>query len=166
MKERVIVESAGGVVIIPTMPLLDRTDGGHLVVNPPRSVWERSELTPPELANWAYLTAAAGEAMLDCLPQLDGGCVNYWEAGNWALADMAQPPGPKIPKQHRRVHLHIFGRNREARHPDWQWGESPRFPSFENSKTWAADFEPLNTDECDALRQCILALLQTKYRGG
>lgn len=164
MKQRVIVECEGGVVIVPEMPLLDRSDGGHLIVNPPRSVWERSELTLQELADWACLTAAVGRAMLDCLPQLGGGCVNYWEAGNWSLAEAAHPPGPKIPRQHRRVHLHIFGRSREARHPDWQWGESPRFPSFKDSKTWAAHFEPLSTGECDAVQQRIHALLQTQYR--
>ena len=27
----------------------------------------------------------AGRAMLDVLPQLENGCINYWEAGNWAL---------------------------------------------------------------------------------
>ena len=161
MNEEVMVECAGGTVIVPRMPLLDRMDGGHLVVNPPRSVWERSELTPLELADWGCLTAATGRAMLDCLPQLSGGCVNYWEAGNWSLADAAHPPGPKTPQQHRRVHLHIFGRSREARHPDWLWGESPRFPSFANAKTWAASFESLSTSECDALRERIHALLQS-----
>ena len=166
MKERVLAEGVGGTVIVPEMPLLDRADGGHLIVNPPRPVWERSELAPLELAHWACLTAAAGRAMLDGLPQLEGGCLNYWEAGNWSLAGGAHPPGPKTPQQHRRVHLHIFGRNRMARHPDWQWGESPRFPTYENSKTWAAHFEPLSADECDGLRRRIQALLQTKYRIG
>jgi hypothetical protein len=73
-----------------------------------------------------HFVGAAGRAMIDVLPQLAGGCVNYWEAGNWALNDEAEPKGPS-------------GRNRIARcictarqkpastDPSWKWGESPRF---------------------------------------
>ena len=75
--------------------LVDRSDGGNLIVNPPRDVWERSELTPAELVAWSFLVAATGRAMIDVLPQLEGGCVNYWEAGNWALHHDAEPAGPK-----------------------------------------------------------------------
>ena len=50
--------------------------------------------------------------MLATLPQLKGGCINYWEAGNWALHGDADPRGPKTPEAHRRVHLHLLGRQR------------------------------------------------------
>ena len=33
--------------------------------------------------------------MIDVLPQLAGGCINYWEAGNWALNDEAEPKGAR-----------------------------------------------------------------------
>jgi hypothetical protein len=70
---------AGGVVMLPDDQLVfvDRRDGGHLIVNPPRVVWERGELTAEELTRWSFLVAATGNAMLDVLPQLDGGCINY-----------------------------------------------------------------------------------------
>ncbi len=58
--------------------------------------WERSELTPAELTQFAFLVSAAGRAMLDVLSQLEGGCINYWEAGNWALNDDAEPKGRKV----------------------------------------------------------------------
>ena len=74
---------------------LDRADGGHLIVNPPRDVWEQSELANVEFTHWCILVGAIGRAMIDVLPQLEGGCVNYFEAGNWALNDAAPPKGPK-----------------------------------------------------------------------
>jgi GNAT superfamily N-acetyltransferase len=154
-----LFQGDGGTVVLPDLVLVSRLDGGHLVVNPPRDVWERSELTRVELTAWSVLVAAAGRAMIDVLPQLAGGCVNYWEAGNWALHDDAEPRGAKDPRVHRRVHLHLLGRSRHATHESWQWGEAPRFPRFADRHTWARDFEPLSSDECGAIVERLSALL-------
>ncbi len=147
----ILFTSAGGSVVLPDLVLIDREDGGHLVIDPPRPVWERSELTPSELTLWSFLIAATGKAMLDELPQLEGGCINYWEAGNWALNDLAEPRGPKSPRDHRRVHMHLFGRSPRASHPAWAWGEAPKFPSFAERYEWAAGFRKLDTAECASI---------------
>jgi GNAT superfamily N-acetyltransferase len=154
-----ILESRGGRIVIPDLVLIGRLDGGHLVVDPPRPVWERSELTTRELTDWSILVAATGRAMLDALPQLAGGCINYWEAGNWALNDQAEPEGPKDPREHRRVHMHLFGRSRNALHDSWRWGEAPRFPSFVERREWAQPFQPLTRDECTAIVAKVRAVL-------
>jgi diadenosine tetraphosphate (Ap4A) HIT family hydrolase len=158
-----LMVSDGGTLIVPSSVLNDRADGGHLVVNPPREVWERSDLTASELTAWSFLVAATGRAMLDVLPHLEGGCINYWEAGNWALNDAAPPAGPKEARTHRRVHLHVFGRSRTARSPDWRWGESPRFPDYVDSRAWAANFAPLDAAECGAVAARAKAILAEKY---
>lgn len=158
-----LISCAGGTIALPASPMNHRSDGGHLLVNPPRQVWERSELTPEELARWACLVAATGRAMLETLPQLAGGCLNYWEAGNNALNDLAHPPGHKNPRLHRKMHLHVFGRSPRATHPDWQWGEPPQFPKFASSPTWAAQFSRLEPDECAAIQIRVHALLSTHY---
>jgi hypothetical protein len=145
------------------MPLVDRADGGHLWVNPPREVWERAELTADELSAWSFLIAAAAQAMLQTLPQLAGGCINYWEAGNWALNDLAPPPGPKDPHRHRKVHMHLLGRSPRARHADWLWGESPRFPAYADSKQWAAGFASLDAHECDTIASRTRIILRERY---
>lgn len=145
--EGALFSCSAGELVSPANILCDRADGGHLVVNPPRPVWERNCLTPKEIAIWSLLVAAAGQAMLDILPQLKGACLNYWEAGNWALNDLAEPIGPKDAHKHRRVHLHIFGRSRQAKHPDWEWGESPRFLTFESRLAWSKALLPLNNAE-------------------
>ena len=160
---KVIFSGAGGTVTLPVTPLNGREDGGHLLVNPPREVWERSELTASELMHWSFLVAATGAAMLATLSQLKDACLNYWEAGNWSLHDTAPPVGSKNPRDHRRVHLHIFGRSRTASHADWQWGESPRFPACIDAKKWSSQFAILTPDECRRISAGIEVLLQEKF---
>ncbi|MBV9881729.1 MAG: hypothetical protein JO276_01820 [Sphingomonadaceae bacterium] len=161
----ILLSCAGGDLVLPApgLALVDREDGGNLIVNPPRPVWERSALGAEELAAWSFLVAAAGEAMLTALPQLEGGCINYWEAGNWALNHDAAPPGPKTAPEHRRVHLHLLGRSRFARNPDWAWGEAPRFPAFADRHAWAAGNRRLTAAECAAVTAAARALLAGKY---
>jgi hypothetical protein len=163
--QKLLFRCAGGDVVLPSpeLVLVDRLDGGNLVVNPPRAVWERSELSAFELTQWSFLVAATGRAMLDTLPQLERGCINYWEAGNWALNDEAPPAGRKEGPLHRQVHLHLLGRSREARDPSWQWGEAPRFPLYRERFAWAATFQRLTADECTRVIARTAELLRVVY---
>jgi diadenosine tetraphosphate (Ap4A) HIT family hydrolase len=160
---KVLYKGPEGTVIVPRGLFLDRSDGGHLIVNPPREVWECSELTAEELVRWSFLVAAAGRAMIDALPQLEGGCVNYFEAGNWALNDPAPPRGPKKAREHRSMHIHIFGRSRNAEHPSWRWGEAPRLPLYKARKSFSATFSPLDGKECAAVARRLKSLLGARY---
>jgi hypothetical protein len=155
----------GGALVLPDPAnlLVSRELGGNLVVNPPRAVWERSELTADELTQFAFLVSAAGRAMLDSLPQLSGGCINYWEAGNWALNDDAEPRGRKDARSFRSMHLHLLGRSPTSTDPAWKWGESPRFPAFAERHSWAARFERLTAEECRQIVCRMDALLRTRY---
>jgi hypothetical protein len=143
--------------------LVSREDGGNLLVNPLRDVWERGELTPAELTQWSFLVAAAGQAMLNALPQLEGGCINYWEAGNWALNFAAEPRGPKTGPEHRRVHLHLLGRSRNSTDLSWRWGEAPKFPDFADRRAWAAKHERLNAAECVQIVTHVEKILFARY---
>ena len=149
----------GGSIVLPDMPMVSAEHGGNLIVNPPRPVWERSELLPHELTQWSFLVAAAGRAMLDALPQLEGGCINYWEAGNWALNAAADPVGPKSPTIHRNMHLHLLGRSRNAP----RWGEAPAFPDFANRFEWAKNHKPLSAAECAAVVAQTKLVLRERY---
>jgi hypothetical protein len=161
----ILLSCDGGAIVLPAsdLVLVDREDGGNLIVDPPRPVWERSALGRDELAAWSFLVAAAGEAMLASLKQLEGGCINYWEAGNWALNHDADPPGPKTAPRFRRVHTHLLGRSRMAASPDWAWGEVPRFPAFAGRHAWAANNRRLTDAECDAVIGAARGLLSRKY---
>lgn len=162
---RTLFVCSGGQVVLPDtrLVLVDRADGGNLLVNPPREVWERSELTAAELTAWSFLVAATGRAMIDALPQLNGGCVNYWEAGNWALNDDAAPRGRKRAREHRRVHLHLLGRAPEAAGRAYRWGEAPMFPDFADRHAWAAAHDRLTADECTRVVARAEELLREKY---
>jgi hypothetical protein len=160
-----VFSSVGGTIVLPEAAALlcDRADGGNLVVNPPRPVWERSELSPEELWGFSALVAAAGRAMIDALPQLDGGCVNYWEAGNWALNDDAPPAGRKRADAHRAMHLHLLGRSPACLNPDWAWGESPVFPRYAERGNFPAR-KRLDPAEVAAVLARAEAALVGKYR--
>lgn len=67
--------------------------------------------------------------MRDTLPQLAGGCLNYWEPGNNALNNLAHPPGLKNPQIQRKMHLHVFEKTRERRIPI---GNGASHRSFKN----------------------------------
>src|SRR4029078_13066271 len=128
-----LMRCPGGTIVLPdrALTLVDRADGGNLIVNPARAVWERSELDAAEVVEVALLVAATGRAMIDVLPQLDGGCINYWEAGNWALNDDAPPQGrKKTARELPSAHLHLLGRSPAATSPAYRWGEAPDFPDF------------------------------------
>ena len=157
--------TSGGSLTLPDRSalLLDRVSGGNLVVLPPRTVWERSELTREELTNFSFLVAACAKAMLDTLPQLQGGCMNYWEAGNWALNDQAEPTGKKSARNFRKMHLHLLGRNPNSLDPRWQWGESPEFPKYAERHTYSANYNRLTPDECWLIVSRASEILRSQY---
>ncbi len=154
----------GGKIILPRLAHIDRQDGGHLMVQPSKIVWERKELSVEELTLWSFLVAATGEAMLTQLPQLEGGCINYFDAGNWQLHKNRAPKGDKNVSESRKIHMHLYGRSRNAKHPDWLWGEAPKFPDFDEWEKWASQFKRLNSAECKLIVTEVEALLKDKYK--
>ncbi len=153
----------GGSIRIPPLVLIDRKDGGNLMVMPPKCVWERCELSVKELIQWTFLVAATGQAMLETLPQLKNGCINYWEAGNWGLNELATPIGTKRAQDYRKVHMHLLGRSPTSTNDETLWGEAPKFPDFVDSASWAAKNSPLTSAECRAIVESTELLLSQKY---
>ena len=161
----VLFRGAGGTITLPDPKtiMIDRRDGGQLVVHPPRRVWDRTALDATELTQWNFLVAAAAGAMLDTLPQLRDGCVNYWDAGNWALNEAALPVGAKAGPAHRVLHLHVVGRSSHSTDPSWAWGESPFYPQFKDRFAWSAGKAPLTAVECGVLVTRLAQLLVEQY---
>lgn len=161
----VLMRTRGGTVCQPDPAtiMLDRVDGGQLVVYPPRPVWDRTALARHELVDWQLLVAAVARAMLDTLPQLQGGCINYWDAGNWALNAAAAPEGPKTAPAHRRLHLHLCGRSPGSTDPSWAWGESPFFPAYADRFAWSRGRQPLTAQECRQIVARTAEVLRRDY---
>ncbi len=80
--------------------------------------------------------------------------------------DFEQALRPKTPALHRKMHLHVFGRSPRATHPDWLWGEPPRFPAFVQSEARTRQFTRLEDGEGVALGARIQELLGTRYALG
>jgi hypothetical protein len=162
---RVLFRGAGGTVTLPDPRtiMIDRLAGGQLVVHPPRRVWDRTALDAAELTQWNFLVAATAAAMLDTLPQLRGGCVNYWDAGNWALNPEAAPAGPKTGDAHRVLHQHVIGRSPHSADPSWTWGEAPFYPFYKDREAWSAGKAPLTADECAGLVPRLVHVLRHRY---
>lgn len=158
-----LLHTPAGEIILPAKPLIDRADGGHLVVLPACTVWDRTELSADELAQWSALVAACAWAMLQTLPQLKDGCINYWDAGNWALNDDAAPAGRKLGREHRKLHMHLIGRSPDATDPAWRWGESPLFPRYAQRLERNASYRALTAAECDAIVSATKNRLREKY---
>jgi hypothetical protein len=163
----VLVRARGGTVCLPDAAtlMIDRADGGQLVVYPPRRVWDRTALTREELIAWSLLVAAAARAMLETLPQLAGGCINYWDAGNWALNAAAEPPGPKSGPEHRVLHQHLCGRSPRSSDPSWKWGESPFFPAYADRLAWSRGKRALSPEECAGVVARLAQVLREVYGG-
>jgi hypothetical protein len=162
-QDKVLLSCKGGYLVLPATPMLDRRDGGQLIVLPPRVVWDRTALDAQELGYFSALVAAGAAAMLAVLPQLQGGCINYWDAGNWALNDAAPPVGLKNGAEHRKLHLHLLGRSPQSLHADWRWGESPKFPDYADRNSWMAGFNALNLTETAAIAAKTKLILVEKY---
>jgi hypothetical protein len=165
LMSHVLVRATGGTVSLPDPAtlMIDRADGGQLVLHPPRRVWDRTALTRDELVVWHLLIAATARAMLETLPQLDGGCLNYWDAGNWALNPAADPPGPKTAREHRVLHQHLCGRSPRSADPSWTWGESPFFPRYADRLAWSAGKVALTAAECAAIVRRAVEVLRESY---
>jgi hypothetical protein len=161
----VLVRATGGTVSLPDPAtiMIDRVDGGQLVLHPPRRVWDRTALTRDELIAWHLLIAATARAMLETLPQLEGGCLNYWDAGNWALNPAADPPGAKTAPVSRVLHQHLCGRSPGSTDPSWTWGESPFFPRYADRRAWSAGKKALTPEECAAIVARAVEVLRTTY---
>jgi len=130
----------------------------------PREMSGTAASSPPaELTLWSFLVAATGSAMLGVLPPLEGGCLNYWDAGNWGLNRNAEPEGPKTGRESRRTHLHLLGRSVASTDPSWKWGEAPSWPSYAGRYAWAAGRERLDATECRRIAARIETCLKTRY---
>lgn len=160
----VLMRGRGGRVCLPdpATTMIDRANGGQLVLYPVRQVWDRTALTREELIAWHLLIAATARAMLDT-PQLAGGCLNYWDAGNWALNAHADPPGPKAPHRARVLHQHLCGRSPHSTDGAWQWGEAPFFPAYVERLAWSAGKAPFTPAECVTIVEVTRTVLRDVY---
>src|SRR3954470_19038150 len=88
-------------------PLVDREDGGHIIISPKVKVRTRQDLEPALAIELMRLTIVTGEAMTKVLTRngVPIGRINYQDNGNWSVH---KPEGPHL-------HIHLYGRSITAR---------------------------------------------------
>ncbi len=95
------VKTAGGL-------LVDRRDGGHLIIEPLQTTFDVMSLSAEQMAEYLPIIMAAGRAMTEVMNESGIAVerINFMDMGNWALLKPDRKP---------RLHMHLFGRARGSR---------------------------------------------------
>ena len=82
--------------------MVDRGDGGHIVITPKIPVTDRQQLSAKLAIELIRLTILAGQAMTTVMNTngVDIGRINYQDNGNWTVF---RPEGSFL-------HVHLYGR--------------------------------------------------------
>jgi diadenosine tetraphosphate (Ap4A) HIT family hydrolase len=142
----VIYETENFIVDAVDAPLVTRTDGGHISINPKVRVRDRTNLAPKQAIELMRLTMLVGESMTAGLNirGIDIGRINYQDNGNWGVFTSEGP----------FLHIHLYGRAKSAVFQ--KYGEACSFPFRETG--FYDNFEPLNSGDIEEIRNQIVIL--------
>lgn len=119
-----------------------RSDGGHV------PVWERSELTPEELARWSCLATTTGRALLDS----SAVTASRLRCGQRRAKPAGPSPGTKTPARPCTTGYTCMLSGEAPGHPPGLVvGEPPQYSKLAQSETWSRQFTRLDDDEGAAL---------------
>lgn len=140
--DRLIYQSPNFTIEAPIKPLVDRQDGGHLIIHPVVAVTDRQQLTPELAIELMRLTIVAGQVMCDVMRRhgVDIGRINYQDNGNWSVF----APGGAT------MHIHLYGRAISARIQ--RYGEATFFPHRDREPEFYSHLQPLQHDDLVAMR--------------
>jgi diadenosine tetraphosphate (Ap4A) HIT family hydrolase len=147
--ETLILETDHFLVEAAARPLVDREDGGHIVINPKIRIENLQQLTPIQGIELIRLTMVVGEAMEIVMNQhgVEVGRINYQDNGNWGVF---KPEGPYC-------HLHIYGRAKGAKHQ--KYGQALNFPHWDEHPSFYEHLKPLNALDIESMRIEVARLM-------
>jgi len=135
-------------------PLIDRDDGGHIVVNPVVKISDRQQLTVRQAIEFMRLSIVAGQALSSVMRKngVNVGRINYQDNGNWGVF---KPGGPVF-------HLHLYGRATNAKFQPY--GQACYFPHIDQHPDFYARLRPLTEADIRGMRKEVQNLLsQEKF---
>ncbi|HYF31149.1 MAG TPA: hypothetical protein VD993_08525 [Chitinophagaceae bacterium] len=143
-----IFESENFTVTAPENPLVDRADGGHIVINPKVKIVDRQQLTAKQAIELMRLTIITGEAMTTVMNMngVDVGRINYQDNGNCGVF---LPEGPAL-------HIHLYGRAKSAKYH--RYGQACFFPHKDEDPEFYRSFKPLTQKDISDIRTEIARL--------
>lgn len=136
--------------------LIDRKDGGHVLIIPKSktaSKQHRWQLNTTVAENLMILSMIVGEAMFKAMNKrgIAMDRINFQDNGNWSLGTTRK----------NKVHLHLFGRAKKSKHQ--KRGESITFPD-KKTRFWRK-LEPLNDQDIkEILKQMKIISKRKKYK--
>lgn len=154
-----IFETEDFTVKAPDKPHHSRANGGHIIMAPKHSAAHLYELEPGVAKDMTILSMLVSEAATKVLrgQGIDIVRVNYQDNGNWAYKKAKPTP---------YVHLHLYFRSRNEKHPD----NDPRFQPFPDALTlppyesgYFDKFEPLTEEDCRLIKDECLRMHRSKY---
>ena len=150
----IIYKSKNFLVEAVDKPLVGRSDGGHIVINPKTRVNNLQQLDAKMAIELMRLLMIVGEAMSIVLNKngVDIGRINYQDNGNWGVFS---PEGPY-------QHFHLYGRAKSA--VQQQYGQACYFPHKEEEPAFYERLEPLHQKDIEDLNSEISRLfIMDKY---
>jgi len=123
-------------------PEVDRLEGGHIIINPKKTLEDRQQLSPEHAIEMMRLSVIAGDALKKAMTiqGVNIGRINYQDNGNWSP----------------RLHIHIYGRAKDAKMQ--KYGD-PIIPGHK------PEYKPLNQEDITEIKKQIEILLkQDKYK--
>jgi diadenosine tetraphosphate (Ap4A) HIT family hydrolase len=133
-------------------PLVDRNDGGHIMISPKTRISTRQQLEANDAIELMRLTIVTGEAMHVVMNEhgVDIGRINYQDNGNWSVFS---PEGPAL-------HIHLFGRAKSAVHQ--KYGQALFFPHRDEHPDKYKSLKALEPQDNHEIHTKIRSLLEEK----
>jgi diadenosine tetraphosphate (Ap4A) HIT family hydrolase len=134
----------------PEKPLVDRGDGGHILITPKIPVTDRQHLSAKLAIELMRLTVITGQAMTTVMNTngVDIGRINYQDNGNWTVF---RPEGSFL-------HVHLYGRAKSSQYN--KYGQACFFPHKDEAPEYYERFNPLNQKDIFDLTVEITRLSQ------
>lgn len=132
-----IFDSENFIVEAPDQPLVDRFDGGHIIIDPKVKIKDRQQLVSRLAIELARLTIVTGAAMTKVMNQhgVDIGRINYQDNGNWGV----------FKKEGPFMHMHVYGRAKSAKMQ--KYGQTLYFPHPDENPEFYLNLKPLTADD-------------------
>jgi len=148
----IIYESGSFIVLSADTPLVDRNDGGHIIIEPRVKISTRQDLSAKQAIELMRLTIIVGAAMEKVMNQngVDIGRINYQDNGNWSVF---KPQGAHL-------HYHLYGRAKSAKIQ--KYGQTLSMPHIEENPEYYKELKPLSDEDVSEIRNEIELLLKEK----
>ena len=141
-----IIRTPSFLVTTPSIPHIDKYDGGHLILTPLPEVVDRIELSDSQSLEIMKLSGICGLALKEVLSKqgILVERINYQDNGNWSYLLGKEP----------KMHIHIYGRAKNA--IKQTWGQGTYFPDPHSG--FYDNHKPLTDKDIEEIREIILNL--------